>query len=160
MGFVIGGTDEFSTWSKCRTPIYKGYLGAVGNSAGDHNFSGASDALMTEASTFFRCAYHFYLEPWTSVGGFSGVAWYGPFANPASFFPLPSTQFFVGAYEPNPDNPYAYNNLDDVEVQAYWVGRSVVIDTGTYAMAYSALNGVNGSSQTIASSTEVISFDL
>ncbi len=158
MGFVIGGTDEFSTWSKCRTPIYKGYLGAVGNSAGDHNFSGASDALMTEANTFFRCAYHFYLLPWTSATA-SGVGWYGPFANPASFFPA-STQFFVGAYDQDPDEPYAPNNLDDVEVQAYWVGRSVVIDTGTYAMAYSALNGVNGSSQTIASSTEVISFDL
>ncbi len=158
MGFVIGETDAFSTWGRCRTPIYRGYLGAVGAGGGEHNLS-ASDALMTQANTFFRCAYHYYLEGWTTPGGTSGVAWYGPFANPANPFP-PSTQFFVGAYEPNPDNPYAYNNLDDVEIQAYWVGRDVLIDATTYSMDYVALNGVTGSFQTITSSSAVISFDL
>ena len=159
MGFVIGGSDEFSTWSKCRTPIFKGYLGAVGNSAGDHNFSGASDALMTQANTFFRCAYHFYLESWTTPGGTTGTGWYGPFAFPTSVFPV-SSQFYVGAYEPNPNEVYAPNLLDDVEVQAYWVGRNVQIDASTYAMDYVALNGVMGSFQTISPSSSVISFDL
>ena len=114
---------------------------------------------MTQANTFFRCAYHYYLEGWITVGGFSGVAWYGPFAFPTTVF-APSNNFFVGAYDPNPDNPYAYNNLDDVEIQAYWVGRDVLIDSTTYTMAYSALNGVNGSFQTVSPSTTVISFDL
>jgi len=157
MGFVIGGTDAFSTWGRCRTPIFDGYLGAVGANGGEHNLS-ASAAWMTQANTFFRCAYHFYLEPWTTPGG-SGTGWYGPFAFPTSVFPV-STQFYVGAYEPNPDETYAPNLLDDVEVQAYWVGRDVLIDATTYSMDYVALNGVTGSFQTITSSTEVISFDL
>jgi hypothetical protein len=159
MGFVIGGSDEFSTWSKCRTPIFNGYLGAVGNSAGDHNFSGASDAWMTQANTFFRCAYHYYLEGWVDGAGITHTGWYGPFAHP-SVPNTPSTLFYVGAYDPDPSPTYSPNLLDDVEVQGYWVGRDVLIDAVTYAMDYVALNGVTASAQTITSSTAVISFDL
>lgn len=159
MGFVIGATDEFSTWGKCRTPIFNGYLGSVGNPAGDHNFSGASDAWMSQANTFFRCAYHYYLEGWDDGSGIIRVGWYGPFAFPAVPF-VSSNQFFIGAYDPDHNQTYAPNLLDDVEVQAYWVGRNVQIDASTYSMDYSALNGVTGSFQTISPSNNVISFDL
>jgi hypothetical protein len=158
MGEIIGGSNSFSTWGICRTPIFDGYLGAVGANGGDHNLS-ASAAWMTQANTFFRCASHYYLEAWSTPGGGSGVGWYGPFAFPTSVFPV-STQFFVGAYEPNPDEVYAPNLLDDVEVQAYWVGRNVQIDAASYAMDYVALNGVTGSFQTITPSASVVSFDL
>ena len=158
MGEVIGGSNSFSTWGICRTPIFDGYLGAVGANGGAHNLS-ASAAYMTQANTFFRCASHYFLENWIDGDGLTRTAWYGPFAFPTSTFPA-SPQFYVGAFDANPDEVYAPNLLDDVEIQAYWVGRSVQIDAASYAMDYVALNGVNGSFQTIAPSASVISFDL
>jgi hypothetical protein len=83
----------------------------------------------------------------------------GPQATPSSPFP-PAIAFKVSSINYDPTAAYTPNLLDDVEVQSYWVGRDVVIDGTTYTMAYSALDGVNGSFQSITSSTDVDSFDL
>ena len=157
MGVVIGASDAFSTWGRCRTPIFNTYFGATGANAGAHNLT-ASQGYVSQANTFFRCAQHWYLDLWDDGTGTIQTAWYGPFAFPGPPFPA-STSFIVGALNAEP-GPYAPNFLDDVEIQAYWVGRNVVIDATTYTMDYSALNGVYGSFQTITASASVISFDL
>jgi hypothetical protein len=97
---------------------------------------------------------------WTDPSsGLTETGFEGAFAFPGPPFPA-SPAFYVGTFNGDPANPYAPNNLDDVEIQNHWVGRSVVIDAATYSMDYSALNGVTGSFQTIVPSASVISFDL
>jgi hypothetical protein len=157
MGFVIGDSDAFSTWARCRTPIFNTYFGATGGNPGLHNLT-ASQGYVTQANTFFRCAQPWYIETYEVSPGTFETGWYGPFAFPGPPFPT-SNQFWVGAINPDPFAPYKPNLLDDVEIQAYWVGRNVVIDATTYTMSYSALDGT-GSFQTISLSASVISFDL
>lgn len=157
MGVLIGDSAENSTWGKNRTPIFSTYLG-ISSDSGNHNLV-ASDGWAAESGSFFRCAQWWEFTFWTDSGGTSQTGWLGPFAFPGSPFPLLSV-FYVGAYNTDPAEPYAPNFLDDDEVQAVWVGRDVVIDSFTYSMSYSALNGVTGSSQSITPSADVISFDL
>jgi hypothetical protein len=161
MGEVIGGSDAFSTWGKCRTPIFKSYHGATGpgtSNGGNHNLQG-TNGYLTQKYTFFRCARHWTVSFWDDGSGIPRTQFNGPFAFPNPPFP-PTTQFLVGAYDPDMAEVYAPHFLDDVEIQAAWVGRGVVIDGSTYSMDYSALNGETGSAQTITSSAAVISFDL
>jgi hypothetical protein len=155
MGVLIGASETNSTWGRCRTPIFSTYFGV--RLAG-HNLE-ATDGWASEANTFFRCGQWVTSVVWIDGGGLPQSGLNGPMAFPGSPFPA-STGFVVGAYNTDPAETYAPNYLDDVEIQATWVGRDVVIDAATYTMAYSALNGVTGSFQTITSSTDVISFDL
>jgi len=155
MGVLIGATEANSTWGRNRTPIFSTYFGYQ---AGDHNLI-ATDGWASEANTFFRCAQWVTQVSWIDSGGIPQTGYNGPLAFPGSPFPS-TTYFLVGAYNTDPAEAYAPNYLDDVEVQNVWVGRDVVIDSTTYAMSYSALNGVTGSFQTITSSADVVSFDL
>lgn len=155
MGVTIGASATYSTWGRCRTPIFKTYLTWTG---GSHNLI-CSDGWASQANNFFRCANWPQIVSWVDSGGIPQSGTQGAIAYPGP--PLPSsTAFYLGGFNTDPSEPYAPNYLDDVEVQAYWVGRDVVIDATTYTMAYSALNGVTGSFQTITSSASVISFDL
>ena len=160
MGVLIGTTDANSTWGKNRTPIFRSTHGATGAGSASfgHNLT-ANDGWGTENYTYFRCSQHWTRSFWTDSSGNIRTQWNGPFAFPAPPFP-PNTGFLVGAFDPDMAEFYAPNYLDDVEVQASWVGRNVVIDAATYTMSYSALNGVMGSFQTITPSASVISFDL
>ena len=155
MGYMIGETDEFSTWGRCRTPIFKSYQAWT---QGTHNLI-SSSAFTTQANTFFRCALGPLLESWIDGDGNTRTAFVGAFAFPGPPFPA-SPAFYVGPYDYDPDETYAPHHLDDVEIQGYWVGRNVQIDSNNYAMAYVALNGVNGSFQTITPASNVIAFDL
>jgi hypothetical protein len=155
MGVLIGSSDEHSTWGRNRTPIFSTYFGIAG---GSHN-NEASDGWSSQANTFFRCSRWWQAVFWTDSGGSPQTGYVGALAFPGSPFSA-SSAFLVGGYNTDPAEAYAPNYLDDVEIQNVWVGRDVVIDSTTYAMAYSALNGVTGSFQTITSSSDVISFDL
>jgi hypothetical protein len=155
MGVLIGASEANSTWGRNRTPIFSTYFGIAG---GTHN-NVATDGWASEANTFFRCAQWWNFVSWTDSGGIPQTGYQGPLAFPGSPFPA-SSAFYVGGYNTDPAETYAPNYLDDVEVQNVWVGRDVVIDATTYTMAYSALNGVTGSFQTITSSADVVSFDL
>lgn len=155
MGVLIGATDEYSTWGRNRTPIFSTYFGLQ---FGAHNLT-ATDGWASQSNSFFRCASWPYLISWIDPDGLTQTGFVGPYAFPGNPFPT-SSSFYVGAFNTDPIEPYAPNLLDDVEVQAYWVGRNVVIDSTTYSMAYSALNGVTGSFQTITPSADVVSFDL
>jgi hypothetical protein len=155
MGVLIGASSGNSTWGRYRTPIFSTYFGYQ---AGSHNLI-AMDGWASEANTFFRCAQWVTQVSWVDSGGIPQTGYNGPLAFPGSPFPS-TTYFLIGGYNTDPAEPYAPNYLDDVEVQNVWVGRDVVIDSTTYAMSYSALNGVTGSFQTITSSSDVVSFDL
>jgi hypothetical protein len=157
MGVLIGASETNSTWGRNRTPIFSTYFGISGN-VGAHN-NVATDGWASEANTFFRCSQWWTAVSWLDSGGVVQNGILGPLAFPGSPFP-PSTLFLIGGYNTDPAEAYAPNYLDDVEVQNVWVGRDVVIDSTTYAMSYSALNGVTGSFQTITSSADVVSFDL
>lgn len=155
MGVMIGSSGEFSTWGRCRTPIYKTYFDYTG---GSHNAVSAA-GWASQAMTFFRCANWPAFVSWVDSGGVPQTGIQGAIAYPGPPFPS-SVAFYLGGFNTDPSEPYAPNYLDDVEVQNYWVGRDVVIDSTTYAMSYSALNGVTGSFQTITPSASVTSFDL
>jgi hypothetical protein len=154
MGFLIGASEGNSTWGRCRSPILKPYQFILGA----HNLTNIY-GWVSQANTFFRVGSWPYLNTWTDSDGNTHVEVVGPQATPSSPFP-PSTAFKICSINNDPYEAYTPNLLDDVEVQAYWVGRDVVIDASTYAMAYSALDGVTGSFQAITSSNDVISFDL
>jgi hypothetical protein len=156
MGVLIGATADNSTWGKNRTPIFSTYFAWQ---LASHNLI-CTDGFAPENGGFFRAARWPELAFWTDPLGATQTSWLGAFAYPGS--PLPtSIQFFIGGFNVDPADAYAPNYLDDVEVQAHWVGRNVVLDpSGTYAMDYAALNGVNGSFQTVSPSNDVLSFDL
>lgn len=159
MGFVIGGSATYSTWGRCRTPIFNSVAGISTINA--HNYV-ASDGFAPVNGGFFRCSAWVSTYNWTDSGGSPQTAFIGPIGNAFNQSgPPPQGFFWVGAVNADPAETYGPNNLDDVEVQAYWVGRDVVLDSGTNAMSYSALNGVNGSFQSVGGSTStILSFDL
>ena len=115
---------------------------------------------MSQANTFFRASSWPYLVSWTDGSGNPQVEFVGPHSNPGPGGPTPSTVFKVGSINYDPANTYSQNLLDDVEVQNYWVGQNVIIDSVSYSMAYVALDGLVGTSQTITASYAVDSFDL
>ena len=153
MGFMIGGSDEHSTWGRCRTPILKPTLWV----AGSHSFT--ANAFVSQANTFFRSASWAGLNFWTDGSGNTQVEYVGPIAQPGAPFPA-SSAFKVSSINYDPFGTLSPNLLDDVEVQNYWAGRDVLIDASTYSMAYSALDGLAGSFQSITTSSDVVSFDL
>jgi hypothetical protein len=154
MGVLIGATEANSTWGRCRSPILKPYQFILGA----HNLTDIY-GWVSQANTFFRVDSWPYFQTWLDSDGNVNVEVVGPQATPSSPFP-PAIAFKVSSINYDPTAAYTPNLLDDVEVQSYWVGRDVVIDGTTYTMAYSALDGVNGSFQSITSSTDVDSFDL
>jgi len=153
MGVMIGGSDGYSTWGRCRTPILKPVLWT----AGSHNFT--ANAFFSQAYTFFRASSWAYLNFWTDGSGNTQVEFVGPIAQPGAPYPA-SPAFKVSSINYDPFGALSSNLLDDVEVQNYWVGRNVVIDASTYTMSYSALDGLAGSFQSITTSSDVVSFDL
>jgi hypothetical protein len=154
MGVMIGASADNSTWGKNRTPIFSTYFAWQ---LASHNLI-CTDGFSPENGGFFRAARWPDFTFWTDSGGTSQVGVVGAMAYPGA--PISGSQFYIGGFNTDPAEPYAPNFLDDVEVQAYWVGRDVVLDSGTYSMAYVALNGVTGSFQTVAASNDVLSFDL
>ena len=51
--------------------------------------------------------------------------------------------------------------MDDQEIQSYWVGRDVTLDSGVEVMTYDALDGTTANYQTVSNTaTDVVSFDL
>lgn len=158
MGELIGNTEAYSTWGRCRTPIFNSTVGLGVINA--HNCV-ANDGFFPANGGLFRCSSWVYQYNWDS-GGTTETAFVGAIGNAFNQAgPPPAGYFWVGAANADPAEAYAPNNLDDVEVQAYWVGRDVVLDSGTNVMAYVALNGVNASFQTVgATTTSILSFDL
>jgi hypothetical protein len=154
MGVLIGATEGNSTWGRCRSPILKPYQFILGG----HNLTDIY-GWVSQANTFFRVGSWPYFQTWTDGGGNTQVEIVGPQATPSPAFGL-SAGFKVSSINYDPTGAYSPNLLDDVEVQGYWVGRSVVIDAATYTMAYAALDGVAASAQTITPSSAVVSFDL
>ena len=155
MGFVIGGSDQYSTWGRCRTPIFR----PLSSTQGSHNLF-TSNAFISQANTFFRASSWFYLYNWTDGSGNPQIEFVGPYASPGPGGPTPLSVFKIGSLNSDPLGTYSQNLLDDVEVQNYWVGRTVVIDSVSYTMDYSALDGVQGNFQSITPSNAVDSFDL
>lgn len=159
MGELIGDSANYSTWGRCRTPIFNSTVGISIINA--HNYV-ATDGFFPANGGLFRCSAWVSQYTWIDGGGTTQTAYVGTIGNAFNQAGPPATGFFwVGASNADPAEAYGPNNLDDVEVQAYWVGRDVVLDSGTNAMAYAGLNGVNGSFQSVGgTTTTIVSFDL
>lgn len=154
MSEMIGGTTGYySTWGKCRMPIMKAsllYTSSFNNFFTNYGWVSLEGSL-------FRVQSWAYLSPWTDGSGNPQFEIVGPFANPSGFT---TEGFEISSVNYNPTGTYNSNLLDDVEVQAYWVGRTVFIDSSSYAMTYAGLDGLAGTFQGISPSTNVVGFDL
>lgn len=153
---IIGETEAFSTWGKCRGVLYKTTTGLGGGNT--HSLVATSDSWKTIDGTFFRMAEWPKIVPiYPDVTAITG-----PYAFASG---APGTGFgswsLAGYNFVDPSMGYAPHNLDDKEIQATWVGRTVTLNSGNLAMAYSALNGTTGAGQSAPdTSSYVVSFDL
>jgi hypothetical protein len=155
MSVLIGEFAAWSTWGKCRGVIYNTTTGQGLQTT--HSITATADSFKTVDGTFFRVAEW----PKFEVVG-SEIVIYGPFAFTGG---VPGTGF--GYFDVAGYNfaaaglTWAPHNLDDKEIQATWVGRNVTLNSGTLAMAYTALDGTASGGQSAPdTSTTITSFDL
>jgi hypothetical protein len=155
MGFIIGNNSGYSTWGKCRTPVFNKLEGMPGFFS--HN-NVASDGFAPANGGYFRCANWKYYQ--TDESG--NPNFIGPFAYALGAGGGVGYTFRIGAFgiDPN-DMTLSPNLLDDLEIQQSWVGRGAVLNTGTISMAYVALDGLANSGQSVPTgSVTVDSLDL
>ena len=154
MGVVIGQdtSGATSTWGSLRGVIYNTTTGL--SLIASHNLV-ATDAFTPTDGGLFRSACWPYYTTSGSNFAISGAFAFATNNGTTGYFSVKGYN-----YDGSVDT-YAPHNMDDQEIQSYWVGRDVTLDSGVEVMTYDALDGTTANYQTVSNTaTDVVSFDL